>query len=127
MHTALHEGGKILLENFGQITNYEVKESQSNIVTKTDIDSEKRIMEIILQSFPRHNTLGEETSFQNRDSEYTWVVDPLDGTSNFAAGLPWFGVIICVLKNWKPIMAGCFLPVQHELYFAEKGNGTTLN
>jgi myo-inositol-1(or 4)-monophosphatase len=104
-----------------------VKESQSSIVTKTDLDSEKRIMEIISGRFPEHNLLGEETGFQNKNSEYTWVVDPIDGTSNFAAGLPWFGVIICVLKNFKPVMAGCYLPVQKQMYFAEKGNGASLN
>src|SRR5690606_30758349 len=49
------------------------------------------------------------------------------GTSNFAAGLPWFGVIICVLKNSIPVMAGCNLPVQNEIYFAEKGKGATRN
>ena len=73
MHSALHEGSKIVLENFGKITNYEVKESQSSIVTRADVDSEKKIMEVILQSFPGHNTLGEETGFQNRNSEYTWL------------------------------------------------------
>lgn len=124
---AIQEAGKILLENFGKITDYSVKESQSSIVTKTDVDSEKRIMEIISEAYPEHNLLGEETGFQNKNSEYTWVVDPIDGTSNFAAGIPWFGVIICVMKNYKPIMAACFLPVQNQLYFAEKGKGATLN
>jgi len=76
-----------------------------------------------LEKFPNHNTLGEETGFHNRNSEFTWVIDPLDGTSNFAAGIPWFGVIICVLKNDIPFMTGCFLPVQNEIYFAEKGKG----
>lgn len=71
--------------------------------------------------------MGEETGNQNRNSEFTWVIDPLDGTSNFAAGLPWFGVIICVLKNSVPVMSGCFLPVQNEIYFAEKGKGATRN
>jgi myo-inositol-1(or 4)-monophosphatase len=71
--------------------------------------------------------LGEETGFQNRNSEFTWVIDPLDGTSNFGAGLPWFGVIICVLKNSIPVVAGCFLPVQNEIYFAEKGKGASRN
>jgi myo-inositol-1(or 4)-monophosphatase len=71
--------------------------------------------------------LGEETGFQNKNSEFTWVIDPLDGTSNFAAGLPWFGVIICVLKYSIPIMSGCFLPIQNEIYFAEKGKGSTRN
>jgi myo-inositol-1(or 4)-monophosphatase len=127
LHTALYEAGKILLANFGEINDYTVKESQSSIVTKTDIDSEKRIMEIIEGDFPLHNLLGEETGFRNKKSEYTWVVDPIDGTSNFAAGIPWFGVIICVLKNFEPVVAGCFLPVQDQLYFAEKGEGATLN
>lgn len=125
--TALLEAGKILMANFGQLKDYTVKESQSSIVTKADIDSEKKVIEIIAEKFPNHNTLGEETGFQNRNSEYTWIIDPLDGTSNFAAGLPWFGVIICVLKNSIPVMAGCFLPVQNEIYFAEKGKGATRN
>ncbi|HPE78232.1 MAG TPA: inositol monophosphatase [Draconibacterium sp.] len=124
---ALHGAGIILMHNFGKITDYEEKESQSSIVTKADIESEKKIIEIISEKFPDHNTLGEETGFQNRNSEFTWVIDPLDGTSNFAAGLPWFGVIICVLKNSIPFLAGCFLPVQNELYFAEKGRGATCN
>lgn len=124
---ALSEAGKILLENFGKISDYKVKESQSSIVTKTDIDSEKRIMEIISKQFPDHNLLGEETGFQNKNSEFTWVVDPIDGTSNFAAGIPWFGIIICVLKKDKPLLAGCYLPVQNQLYFAEKGKGATVN
>ncbi|MDX1285833.1 MAG: inositol monophosphatase, partial [Draconibacterium sp.] len=108
-------------------TEYTVKESQSSIVTKTDVESEKRIMQIITEAFPKHNLLGEETGFQNKYSEYTWVVDPIDGTSNFAAGIPWFGVIICVLQGFKPAMAGCYLPVQNQLYFAEKGKGATMN
>lgn len=124
---ALQEAGKILLENFGKISVYAIKESQSSIVTQTDVDSEKRIMQIISEAFPNHNLLGEETGFQNKNSDFTWVVDPIDGTSNFAAGIPWFGVIICVLKNFIPVMAGCYLPVQNQLYFAEKGKGATSN
>ena len=127
LQSALKEAGKILLENFGKITTYELKESQSSIVTQTDVDSEKRIMEIISEVYPNHNLLGEETGFQDKKSEYTWVVDPIDGTSNFAAGIPWFGIIICVLKNYVPEMAGCYLPVQDQLYFAEKGKGASLN
>ncbi len=124
---ALQEAGKILMSYFGKITEYSVKESQSSIVTKADIESEKKIIEIVLENFPNHNTLGEETGFQNRNSPFTWVIDPLDGTSNFAAGIPWFGVIICVLKNSVPFMVGCFLPVQKEIYFAEKGKGAFRN
>jgi myo-inositol-1(or 4)-monophosphatase len=127
VHKTLHEAGKILMKYYGNISGYSVKESQSSIVTKADIEAEKKIIEIILGKFPNHNTVGEETGFQNRNSEYTWIIDPLDGTSNFAVGIPWFGVIICVLKNAVPVMAGCYMPVSKELYFAEIGNGSTLN
>ena len=58
---SLTRAGEILLENFGHITGYEIKESQSSIVTKADIDSEKAIIQLIQQKFPAHNTLGEET------------------------------------------------------------------
>jgi myo-inositol-1(or 4)-monophosphatase len=124
---ALKEAGKILMDNFGKISNYSVKENQSSIVTQTDVDSERKIMKIISSNFPHHNLLGEETGFQNKSSEYTWVVDPIDGTSNFAAGIPWFGIIICLMKDFKPVMGACYLPVQEQLYFAEKGKGATLN
>lgn len=124
---SLTRAGEILLENFGHISGYEIKESQSSIVTKADIDSEKAIIQLIQHKFPSHNTLGEETGFQNRGSEFTWVIDPLDGTSNFAAGIPWFGVIICLLKNSVPVLAGCYLPVQDLLYLAEKDKGATCN
>ena len=127
LHESLHEAGKILLNSFGAISNYSIKENQSNIVTLADIESEKKIISMIKARFPGHNTLGEETGFSYHGSKYTWVVDPLDGTSNFAAGLPWFGIIICVLQDSVPVMAGCFLPIQNQLYFAEKGKGATCN
>jgi myo-inositol-1(or 4)-monophosphatase len=124
---AIHEASKVIMEFFGKISEYKIKESQSSIVTKADFASESRIKEIISRQFPSHNLLGEETGFQDKGSEYTWVIDPLDGTSNFAAGLPWFGIIICVLKNFKPVLAGCLLPYYNHFYFAEKGKGATLN
>jgi myo-inositol-1(or 4)-monophosphatase len=124
---ALHTASEILLENYGKTDSYSVKESQSSIVTMADIASEKKIMEIIASDFPMHNTLGEETGFINLDSAYTWIVDPLDGTSNFTAGVPWFGVIICILEQFKPVMAGCMLPATGDIYFASAGNGATLN
>ncbi len=124
---ALSEAGEILMKYFGKISDYKTKESQSSIVTVADLEAEKKIMQIIAQTFPGHNLIGEETGFHNQNSEFTWVVDPLDGTSNFAAGLPWFGVIICVLKNHIPVMAGCYIPYSLLVYFAEKGEGATLN
>ena len=125
--TALKEAGKILMEKFGKLDSYKVKEDQSNIVTKADVDSEMTIVEIIGKKFPDHNIIAEETGYKDKNSNFTWIIDPLDGTSNFSAGIPWFGILICVLKNNKPLMAGIYLPFYNLLYFAEIGKGTTKN
>lgn len=124
---ALREAGKILLANFGDVKTYNVKENQSSIVTQADIDSERAIVKIIEDKFPNHNIIAEEAGCKNKNSDYTWAIDPLDGTSNFSAGIPWFGTIICVLKNSEPVMAGIYLPSYNLLYFAEKGKGATRN
>jgi myo-inositol-1(or 4)-monophosphatase len=63
----------------------------------------------------------------NNRSEYTWVIDPLDGTSNFAAGIPWFGVLIALFRNNRPVLAGAYLPIDDLLYVAESGKGAFLN
>jgi myo-inositol-1(or 4)-monophosphatase len=124
---ALKESGKILMNNFGKIEAYKIKENQSNIVTKADIDSEKAIVKLIENKFPNHNIIAEETGYKNKNSDYTWIIDPLDGTSNFSAGIPWFGVSICIFKDSEPIMGGIYLPYYDLLYFAERGKGSTRN
>ena len=124
---ALEAAGKIQLKAFNEDNQIKIKESISNIVTPVDHASEKCIIDIIGQSFPGHNILSEEYGFINNASRYTWVVDPLDGTSNFAAGLPWFGVLIALFKGNEPFMGGAYLPVQNSLYFAEKKRGAFLN
>jgi len=82
------------MDGFGKIQNIETKENQSNIVTQADLDSEKNIINIIESKFPEHNIIAEESGFKAKNSEYTWVIDPLDGSSNFASGIPWFVQII---------------------------------
>lgn len=124
---ALKAAGKILMKSSGQIQKYSVKENQSSIVTKADLASEKAIVKIIQKEFPKHNIIAEETGFKSNNSEYTWIVDPLDGTSNFASGLPWFGVFIALLKDSEPIASGIHLPFYDLMYFAEKGKGATRN
>jgi myo-inositol-1(or 4)-monophosphatase len=124
---ALESARKILLEHFGRIGKIEHKHDQSNVVTAADIASEREIIGIIRSKFPSHNIIAEESGFIGNNSEYTWAIDPLDGTSNFAAGLPWFGIIICLLKNNEPILAGVSLPITGDVYIAEKGKGATRN
>ena len=125
--SALKVSGKTLLEYFNKPIKTKQKESQSSIVTVADIESEKLIIKIISERFPEHNIISEESGFTNNSSEYTWIIDPLDGTSNFASNIPWFGVLISLFKHNTPVMGGAYLPVQDILYFAEAGKGAFRN
>lgn len=124
---ALRISGEVLLEYFRKPMTENVKESQSSIVTEADFASDSAIKKLISGKFPGHNIISEETGFINNGSEYTWIIDPLDGTSNFAAGLPWFGVLITVLKGNSPKLAGAFLPFSDTFYIAEEGKGAFRN
>jgi myo-inositol-1(or 4)-monophosphatase len=125
--TALKVSGEKLLEYFNKPLITRQKESQSSIVTEADIESEKIIINLIREGYPNHNIISEETGFINNNSEYTWIIDPLDGTSNFASGITWFGVLITLFKYDKPIMGGAYLPCEDLLYFAEAGKGAFRN
>ncbi len=119
--------GGILLEYFGKEANVRRKGDASNIVTDADLAAERWLVERIRTRFPSHSILAEETGYSPQKSDYTWVIDPLDGTSNFAAGLPWFGVQMAILHKASPIMASMYLPVTDTLYFAAKGQGAYRN
>ena len=121
------QAGNILLDHWGQKNVIKQKESQSSIVTEADAASEAFLSDYILKRHPRHNILGEETGLHSNGSEFTWILDPLDGTSNFACRLPWFGVLIAVLEQQDPIMAVMYLPVDKTLYFSVKGEGVQCN
>jgi myo-inositol-1(or 4)-monophosphatase len=127
MMEALEQAGKSLRHNFNKTLVITMKESQSSILTNADLESEKTIIGIIQKSFPGHNIISEECGTIHNGSEITWVIDPLDGTSNFAAQIPWFGVLIAVLKGSEPVLAGACLPVQQDIYYAEKGKGSFRN
>lgn len=125
--TLLKECGEIALKSFGEISEFTQKEDPSQIVTEVDLAIEKRIIATIERKYPTHSIIAEETGLRDKKSEYTWIIDPLDGTSNYANAIPWFGVMIALLKNWQPEVAGIYLPITDELYLAEKGNGATKN
>lgn len=127
MISALKTAGETLLKYFGHHVDFRIKESQSSIVTSADLKSDYLISNIIRKQFPSHNIISEESGFYNNHSIYTWVIDPLDGTSNFASSIPWFGILITLFENNTPKMAGAYMPVQDLLYFAEKGKGASVN
>ncbi|MCW3089244.1 MAG: inositol monophosphatase [Ferruginibacter sp.] len=106
------------------ITN---KEGVNNPVTEADHASEKAIFGIIKQDFPNHFILSEEAGEFIMDSEYKWIIDPIDGTINFANGIPICCVSIGVEHNGEMIMGAVYNPLMNEFFFAEKGAGATLN
>jgi myo-inositol-1(or 4)-monophosphatase len=124
---ALHTGGGVIMNYFSDTIAYTVKENQSSIVTEADCESERSICSVIETSFPDHSIVSEESGYQKKESRYTWVIDPLDGTSNYWAGLPWFGIIIAVLEEQTPVLGGVYIPPSEELYLAEYGRGAFCN
>jgi len=103
------------------------KEGINNLVTEVDHASEKAIIEVIKQNYPDHNILTEESGEIYQDSEYKWIIDPIDGTVNFANGIPLCCVSIGVENNGKMILGAVLNPFMNELFVAEKGKGATLN
>lgn len=123
----LLESGDVLRSGFGHVTQIDNKQDQSNIVTESDFKSEELIRKLISDTHPDHNILGEEHGFEDKKSAYTWIIDPLDGTSNYASQIPWFGVLVALVKNGQPIISGAYLPMSNDLYLAEKGKGVLKN
>jgi len=121
--------GRFLKQNLGRIKDIQEKSGQErNLVTDIDKRSEEIIIETIKKHFPQHDILAEETGGKKgNSSDYKWIIDPLDGTTNFTHGLPVFCVSIGV--EWKnEIIAGVIYdPNLDELFTAEKGNGALLN
>lgn len=121
------QAGVSLMETFGASHRVEWKGDHSNVVTAADTRSERLIVQGIRERFPGHSIIAEETGCDLRPSDYTWVVDPLDGTSNYTAAIPWFGVLIGLLHGDVPIGAVIHLPATGELYTAESGAGAWRN
>jgi len=121
------EAGALIRNAFGKTHSIEFKTNELNLVTETDKASEKLITDFIKKKYPTHGILAEEGSDVNKSSEYLWVIDPLDGTTNFAHGLPIFSVSIGLQKNGETIAGVVYDVMQDIVYAAEKGSGATAN
>lgn len=125
---AARAGGEIAMRYFRKgPLNYKEKERISDVQTIADIESGSEIISIIRKSFHHDNVLSEETGFLDNGGEHTWVIDDLDGTNPFRAGLPNFGVSVGCLYNNEPFLGAISLPFFGEIYSAEKGKGSYLN
>ncbi|HAP35242.1 MAG TPA: inositol monophosphatase, partial [Bacteroidetes bacterium] len=122
------ESGKFLFENVGNIKNVERKIGQAtNLVTEIDKQSEALIIKKIQQHFPDHAILGEEGGAHEQKSEYRWIIDPLDGTTNFTHGMPVFCVTIGIEYHGEIVAGVIYDPNRDELFTTEKGQGAFLN
>lgn len=103
------------------------KEGINNLVTEADHASEKAIFEVIREDYPNHYILSEEAGEIIQESSFKWIIDPIDGTVNFAHGIPLCCVSIGVEQEGKMILGAVYNPFLNELFFAQKGFGATLN
>lgn len=122
------EAGKILMAHFGKKLTRTIKSGPNDFATEADQASEKFIIDKIQEHFPEDSIIAEESGKQEREDErYTWIIDPLDGTYNFANGKEEFGVMIARSRDGEVALAVVWCPADKALVVAEKGKGVTLN
>lgn len=120
------EAGKILRDYFGRKIKISHK-GQIDLVTEVDLLSETYIKEQITSHYPKHQILAEEGGLTTTPSEYRWIIDPLDGTTNYAHGYPVFAVSIALERAGQIVLGVVYDPMRDELFVAEAGGGATLN
>lgn len=126
---AAREAGKFLLGEFKKAPSAKKMKARHEIVTAADLKSEKIILSILKKEFPQHDFLSEEDGLTKNggDCEHLWIVDPIDGTTNFFMRNPIFCVSIALARKGEIILGVIYSPVTRELYVAEKGKGAYLN
>ena len=126
---AAREAGAILQEYAGRQLQIEHK-GRINLVTAADFASERHIKELISTHYPQHRILAEESGVSEASgsaSDYCWIVDPLDGTTNYAHGYPCYGVSIGLERKGEMILGVVYDPTRDDLFVAERGAGASLN
>lgn len=105
----------------------EYKDTRANLVTAADRRSQRAVTDVILGAFAGHKVDGEEGTAGNPDSGHVWYVDPLDGTTNYSHGVPFYCVSVALRSAGRTVAGAVYDPVRDELFTAEKSNGATLN
>jgi len=123
---AVQESGQIQKEWLGKDKKVELK-GEINLVTEVDRQCESRIIEIIKEHFPEHNILTEETPMPEGPSPYRWVIDPLDGTTNYTHGYPCFCTSVALELEEKIVLGAIYDPLLDELFTARQGKGAFFN
>jgi myo-inositol-1(or 4)-monophosphatase len=122
--TTAEQAGAILIKHFGKTLNIRYKD-RINLVTKADREAEQNIVRRLLKAFPAYGILAEEGTAVAGDTR--WIVDPLDGTTNYAHGYPIFCVSIALERDGEIVLGVIYDPVRKEMFSAERGHGAVLN
>ncbi len=123
---AAKQGGQLALSYFLKQLKVNFKPDNSP-VTIADKKAEKLIRGIISRKFPDHGIIGEEFPAINPKAKYQWIIDPIDGTRDFARGIQFWCTLIALLENGKPILGVTYFPYSNEVFSAQKGKGAYLN
>ena len=129
MIKASEKASKRLIRDFGEVENLQVSiKGPTDFVSNADINAERIIIDELSKLKKNYSILSEETGYiKNKDEKNIWIIDPIDGTSNFLHGIPHFAVSIA-LQSYEEIICGLiFDPIKNEMFYAEKNNGSYLN
>lgn len=122
------KAGAAVMKRFGKEgVHYAKSDRVWDVVTKSDLLSEKIIVSAIREKYPEHSIISEERGSVNEGSEYVWVTDPIDGTLNYSRGVPAFGVMVCLVHKGEVVLSSIYLPATREFFFAKKGKGAYRN
>jgi len=128
MVKACRKASKTLIRDFGEIENLQVSvKGPGDFVTASDKKVEKILIEELQKARPDYSFLSEETGEINNDKSFKWIIDPIDGTSNFLHGIPHFAISVGLEHNSEIICGIIYDPIKDEMFVAEKGNGSYLN
>lgn len=124
---AVKEAGELVLKYQGKEKGVHFK-AERDIATKADKESEKLLRKILIEdAFPEHDFLSEETAYEKREFEYRWIVDPIDGTGNFAHENPLFCISVGLQHKDELVLGAIYCPTMDEMFYAETGGGAFLN
>ena len=121
------ESGKVLNNYFGNIKSINKKTTSIDLVTEADLSSERILIDKIQKKYPNHTIITEESHLKDKNSDFRWIIDPLDGTTNFVHNLPIFAVSIGLQYKEKTILGVVYNPAADKMFYASNNNGAYLN
>ena len=129
MIRASEKASKVLIRDFGEVEKLQVSiKSPTDFVSSADTKAEKTIIQELLKAKKNYSVISEEIGIiNNKNSENIWIIDPIDGTTNFLHGIPHFAISIALKSNNEIIAGVIYDPIKDEMFYAEKNNGAFIN